>query len=52
VLVQPGADCHGIRRELERMLEERFGITHTTLQVDHATRGGLVNLRPRRHPRV
>jgi cobalt-zinc-cadmium efflux system protein len=52
VLVQPGADCHGIRRELERMLEERFGITHTTLQVDHAARGGLVNLRPRRHPRV
>ena len=52
VLVQPGADCHGIRRELERMLEDRFGITHTTLQVDHAARGGLVNLRPRRHPRV
>ena len=52
VLVQPGADCHGIRRELERMLEERFGITHTTLQVDHAARGGLVNLRPRRRPHV
>jgi cobalt-zinc-cadmium efflux system protein len=36
VLVQPAADCHGIRRELEQMLAERFGITHTTLQVDHA----------------
>jgi cobalt-zinc-cadmium efflux system protein len=52
VLVQPGADCHGIRRELEKMLEDRFGITHTTLQVDHAARGGLVNLRPRRRPHV
>ena len=35
VLVRPGDDCHGIRRELERMLDERFGIDHTTLQVDH-----------------
>jgi cobalt-zinc-cadmium efflux system protein len=48
VLVQPNADCHGIRRELETMLGERFGITHTTLQVDHAARGGLIHLRPRR----
>ena len=36
VLVAPAADCHGIRRELERMLRQRFGIEHTTLQVDHA----------------
>jgi cobalt-zinc-cadmium efflux system protein len=35
VLVQPGADCHRIRLELERMLAERFGIDHTTLQVEH-----------------
>jgi cobalt-zinc-cadmium efflux system protein len=35
VLVEPGADCHGIRRSLERMLHERFGLDHTTLQVDH-----------------
>ena len=35
ILVQPGADCHGIRRELEAMLDERFEIEHTTLQVDH-----------------
>lgn len=35
VLVPPGDDCHGIRRELEALLDERFGITHTTLQVDH-----------------
>jgi cobalt-zinc-cadmium efflux system protein len=36
VLVEPGADCHGIRRELERLLHVRFGLDHTTLQVDHA----------------
>jgi cobalt-zinc-cadmium efflux system protein len=36
VVVRPGQDCHGIRRELQRMLEERFGLRHTTLQVDHA----------------
>jgi cobalt-zinc-cadmium efflux system protein len=36
VLVEPGADCHEIRRELERLLRERFGLEHTTLQVDHA----------------
>jgi cobalt-zinc-cadmium efflux system protein len=35
VLVPAGDDCHGVRRELERMLDERFGIEHTTLQVDH-----------------
>lgn len=35
VLVMPGADCHAIRRGLERMLVKRFGLDHTTLQVDH-----------------
>ena len=36
VLVEPGADCHGIRRELEALLGDRFGLEHTTLQVEHA----------------
>jgi cobalt-zinc-cadmium efflux system protein len=36
VLVEQGADCHGLRREMEEVLEGRFGLTHTTLQVDHA----------------
>jgi cobalt-zinc-cadmium efflux system protein len=36
VLVAPRADCHAIRRRLEQMLHDRFSITHTTLQVDHA----------------
>jgi cobalt-zinc-cadmium efflux system protein len=35
VLVDPDADCHVIRRELERVLNDRFKIEHTTLQVDH-----------------
>jgi cobalt-zinc-cadmium efflux system protein len=35
VLVGRGEDCHCIRRELEAVLHERFGIDHTTLQVEH-----------------
>jgi cobalt-zinc-cadmium efflux system protein len=35
VLVRPGDDCHARRRELEALLADRFGIAHTTLQVDH-----------------
>jgi cobalt-zinc-cadmium efflux system protein len=42
VLVAPGADCHAIRRNLEVLLRERFGLTHTTLQVEHAP--GLIKL--------
>jgi cobalt-zinc-cadmium efflux system protein len=38
VVVPPDEDCHGRRRELQRVLEEEFGIEHTTLQVDHATK--------------
>jgi len=42
VLVEPGADCHRIRLELERLLGEEFGLGHTTIQVDHAgARRGL-----------
>ena len=36
VLVEPGADCHAARRRLEQTLADRFGLSHTTLQVDHA----------------
>lgn len=36
VLVRPPADCHQVRRELERLLCEQFALDHTTLQVDHA----------------
>jgi cobalt-zinc-cadmium efflux system protein len=36
VLVAPDSDCHATRRRLEQMLHDRFGLEHTTLQVDHA----------------
>ena len=42
VLVEAGADCHAIRRDLDAMLQERFGLSHTTLQVEHAP--GLIKL--------
>jgi cobalt-zinc-cadmium efflux system protein len=45
VLVRPGEDCHGRRRELEHLLHDEFGIDHTTLQVDHAEDGRLVEMR-------
>jgi cobalt-zinc-cadmium efflux system protein len=35
VLVSQDSDCHAIRRDLEALIEERFKIEHTTLQVDH-----------------
>ena len=43
VTVDAGADCHAIRGELEVLLRERFGLEHTTLQVEHAA-SGLVQL--------
>jgi cobalt-zinc-cadmium efflux system protein len=48
VTVEPGADCHALRRELEVMLRQRFGLDHTTLQVDHVTKADapLVKLTP------
>jgi cobalt-zinc-cadmium efflux system protein len=36
VLVAPDADCHAARRRLEARLTAQFGLTHTTLQVEHA----------------
>jgi cobalt-zinc-cadmium efflux system protein len=44
VLVHPGDDCHGIRRELEQILGRRFGIIHTTLQVDHSQASDLLTI--------
>jgi cobalt-zinc-cadmium efflux system protein len=45
VTVGSDADCHAIRRALERVLHETFGIDHTTLQVDHAG-GPLLQIEP------
>jgi len=46
VVVAPGDDCHGRRRELQELLRERFNIRHTTLQVDHESWQGLVVIEP------
>jgi cobalt-zinc-cadmium efflux system protein len=35
VLVGGHEDCHARRRELEELLTREYGISHTTLQVDH-----------------
>lgn len=35
VVVGEREDCHARRQEIEEMLGERYGIEHTTLQVDH-----------------
>src|SRR5262249_12306860 len=35
VLVSPQTDCHGARRRLQRLLEDRYHVHHVTLQVDH-----------------
>ena len=50
VLVAPGVDCHDARRRLQHLLEERFDLHHTTLQVDHLARraqGVTLELRER-----
>ena len=39
VFVRPDIDCHDVRRSVETMLLDRFDITHTTLQTDHAHAG-------------
>jgi cobalt-zinc-cadmium efflux system protein len=35
VLVGQSEDCHARRRDLEALLASEYGISHTTLQVDH-----------------
>jgi cobalt-zinc-cadmium efflux system protein len=42
VLVSAASDCHAARRDMEAMLRSRFGLDHTTLQVDHSA--GLLKL--------
>jgi len=44
VLVPPGEDCHARRAELEHLLAERFGLQHTTLQVEHERAEGLLDI--------
>lgn len=46
VVVAPDDDCHLRRRELQAVLHDRFGIRHTTLQVDHESWQPLVQIEP------
>lgn len=46
VLVAEGDDCHARRGELERLLHDRFGIHHTTLQIDHEHEPRLLSISP------
>ncbi len=44
VVVSPDCDCHDVRRQLEDVLDRRFGLDHTTLQVDHEHSGELLRI--------
>jgi len=44
VLVGTDDDCHQARKDLEMVLHDRFGIEHTTLQVDHARPSRLLRI--------
>ncbi|MEV0091028.1 cation diffusion facilitator family transporter [Streptomyces sp. NPDC050738] len=43
VLVDPGGDCHAVRRDLEKLLSHDYRIDHTTLQVDHTAAPDLAH---------
>jgi cobalt-zinc-cadmium efflux system protein len=46
VRVAPGDDCHARRRVLQRFLHDEYGLTHTTLQVDHEHEDELLHIQP------
>ena len=51
VVVRAGDDCHELRRTLQRLVSDRFGISHTTLQVDHeAAPQGPLQIEVAPHP--
>ena len=47
VVVERDCDCHAVRADLERVLEERFDLHHTTLQVEHEAPEELLEIQPR-----
>jgi cobalt-zinc-cadmium efflux system protein len=47
VVVERDCDCHAVRASLEELLEERFDLDHTTLQVEHEAPEELLEIRPR-----
>jgi cobalt-zinc-cadmium efflux system protein len=46
VVVSRDCDCHEQRRTLESLLHDRFGIDHSTLQVEHAGPPELLAIEP------
>ena len=44
VVVTQAADCHAARAALEALLRERFGLEHTTLQVEHLAPAELLTI--------
>jgi cobalt-zinc-cadmium efflux system protein len=50
VVVRADDDCHALRRSLEGLLEERFHIHHTTLQVDHEMAPLQIEVAPQSGP--
>ena len=46
VMVRPDIDCHALRRDLEAVVRRDFGISHTTLQVDHTAGDELLQIAP------
>lgn len=46
MLVGTDSDCHRARLVTESMLQERFGIEHTTLQVEHLPSDRLLRIEP------
>jgi cobalt-zinc-cadmium efflux system protein len=47
VIVPPDEDCHQRRRELQRLLVDRFAIEHSTLQVEHERAPRLLQIEER-----
>jgi cobalt-zinc-cadmium efflux system protein len=44
VVVTQEADCHAARAALEGLLRQRFGLEHTTLQVEHQAPAKLLTI--------
>jgi cobalt-zinc-cadmium efflux system protein len=50
VVVERDCDCHAVRAQLERLLAERFNLTHTTLQVEHEAQQPLLEIESPEQP--
>jgi cobalt-zinc-cadmium efflux system protein len=46
MIVRRDADCHEARWRAARLLADRFGVEHSTLQVEHEAEDGLLQIEP------